>query len=325
MDQSNSKPSKIWNTVTQLATFLGLIASIAAVISVIVQVKSESRLLEIQIVSADQLTSLPNVDGLKGEFSYKDVSVSDLWRLKLQIVNSGDVTLIGEGQTSSLLHGSIPIQFPSGVVILDVSEKVGEFYVINQKTPDQIEITFSQWRPKEALETVIYITSDTVLKSAPTPTISGRPIIDGNIIVLEPSSQGNLGQQPFLDKLPSPLPITARILGVIFTVVVFCLIFYSTIISFPIQYAKASAWKNKNNAVFVNHLYKLGLKPDEIKTYTDKPWRFKYMNTIQKMKIDLEFPDFPTFETFWEVLMWFIAGILLCIICVGVVAGLIIV
>lgn len=210
MEKSNTEQSKAWSIFTRLATFLGIIASIAAVISVAIQIRSEQRKIDIQVNTADQLTSLPNVDGLKGAFFYKDINVTDLWKLKIRFVNNGDVTLIGEGQASHLLHGNIPIQFPPDTVILDISQETSDFYSIIQKSPNELELTFSQWRPKEEFETILYITSNVVLQSPPMPTITGRPIIDGNIVISDPSALKIIEKKPLLDRTPSILATTVN-------------------------------------------------------------------------------------------------------------------
>jgi hypothetical protein len=333
MEQSDTKHLKLWNRFTQLAAVLGLLASIAAVISVAFQLRSESRVIELQFVSADQLTSLPNVDGLKGEFFYRDVNVTDLWRLKIRFVNNGDVTLIGEGRASSLLQGSIPIQFPSDIFILDTSEKSGEFYVINQKSPNQIELTFSQWRPKEEFETILYVTSSTVLKSPPIPTVPGRPIIDGDVIVHALSEKTVSDSKPLLDKLPNPIALIGRVLGIIFALFIFGIVFYIAIYLFPTEYIKAVSWKRKNKSTFVNILKGLEIPANELVKLKDEPWTFySYQlhdpSVAKKIReqqlIDWsKFPDSPTYSKFWQILISLLIGLFLCIICLSIIAGLI--
>ena len=92
--------SKAWLMFQRISVVIALVASLATVIVSFLQLRSEKRVLEIQIISADQLTRLPSVSGLSGEFTYNKIPVTNLWRIKLKFANTGDATLVGEGPST---------------------------------------------------------------------------------------------------------------------------------------------------------------------------------------------------------------------------------
>jgi hypothetical protein len=302
---------------------------------VVIQIRTENRELDIHINSADQLTSLPNVDGLKGTFFYKNTNVVDLWKLRINFINGGDVTLIGEGQASHLLHNNILVQFPSEVTILDMSQQSGDFYKIIQTSSNQLELTFSQWRPKEEFEITLYITSNKVLDTLPTPLVIGRPIIDGDVIVSNPSTQNDSPKQPLLDKLPSLVASTTRVLGVILVLLIIGLLLVS--IYFILQeHVDIRVWKTAHTPAFNAYLSKAGLTSKEKGKLLVKPWILNSpsLSSIEpdiakKIKAqppesDLKYPSTPLAGTLGELFVWLFFLLLICSICIGIISGLII-
>jgi hypothetical protein len=243
-----------WKKFEHIGVIIALLASLATLISLFTALRSDKRALELQITAADHLTQLPNVDGLNGEFTFKTIPVKDLWRLKIQFINTGDVTLIGEGPSSSLITKTISIRFPSDVNILNASAEANSFYTINKTDSNTLDIGFSQWRPGEKFETIIFVASDNILEAFPLPLIPNRPIIDGDINITNLISPTSSGKQPLIDYLPLTISSIGRNLGITisFSVGFFLFILFSIFI--PVSYFRFYSWKRKYYASFKNYL-----------------------------------------------------------------------
>lgn len=367
MGQENSpinKRSDYWKLFERLGVIIALVASLATVIGLLLQIRSEKRFIELQIVSADQLTRLPSVNGLNGQFTYNNIPVTDLWRLRIQFINSGDATLIGEGAASSLMTRTIPISFPSSVTILNASSETGSFYNLTQSGPNTIEIGFSQWRPGEAFETIIYLSSKSVLTSPPMPTVATRPIIGGDIRMVDLTAKNVRQPQAAIDYLPPPLALVGKILGGMIGLTFGLVAFIWLVIVSPIGYVRAQVWKIKYSDAFQKHLDKLQLPDEEKNGLLKAPWsaQFNSAALLRAVELDEEMgrnskvrtkregadvairphprfhshqfiwkgfdgprPPQPSFETFWGTLLAFVIGSILTAACAAILASMLVI
>lgn len=257
----------------RLAVFIALLASLATLVGLLLEVRSENRVVEMQVLSADQLTRLPSVNGLDGEFSYNGVSVTDLWRLRLRFLNSGNTTLIGQGSGCSLLGKSISIAFPPDVRVLDASPYVGSFYVLTEITSNSLDLEFSQWRQGEDFETIVYVASDVVLDAPPFPSVPGRPIIDGQVVINDLTASRQAEPRRAIDYLPAPVALVGKILGGLLSLIIGAIAFGVLVVSGPASYFRAQRWKSRYSELFRKHLDSLDLEEDEKAELLKKPWR----------------------------------------------------
>ncbi|MBT7190237.1 MAG: hypothetical protein HN916_08595 [Anaerolineae bacterium] len=272
MEEDNKKHIDSWKLFERVGVIIALVASLATVVGLLLQVRSEKRMIEMQIVSADQLTRLPSVNGLDGEFTYNGIPVTDLWRLKIQFVNSGDETLIGEGASSSLITDVIPVIFPPTVNILNASSEADSFYSLTQSDKNIIEISFSQWRPTESFETIVYISSNEVLDSFPVPTVKKRPIINGNIKIIDFTIQNETQPQPAINHIPPPFAFIGKVLGGLLASLIGAGSLGFLIIAAPISYARAKLWKYKYMDDFKEYLKNIELSDEEKEKLLKYPW-----------------------------------------------------
>ena len=358
-----NRQSDFWKLFERFGVIIALVASLATVIGLYLQVQSEKRVLELQIISADQLTRLPSVTGLDGKFTYNNIPVTDLWRLRIQFVNSGDATLIGEGTSSSLMTSTIPITFPSGVSILDASSETGSFYKLTQTSENTIEIGFSQWRPSEKFETIIYIASNNILDTPPLPKVSNRPIINGDVQITDLTAKNATEPRPAIDYIPSSIAVVGKILGGIIAIIIGGFSFVMLVIVSPIEYIQAQFWKYKYFDAFRKHLDTLKISKKNKQELLKKPWsiqrhmvfysdvptegsaeikkRVRKTTELPEMEIaerryfgisndiwkDFDGPPAPQpgFETFSGTIAGFIIGIILTASCAAIIASMIIV
>lgn len=357
-----STKSKVWKLLQRFGVIIALLASIATIVGLLFEIKSEKRLIDLQIISADQLTQLPPVSGFEGEFTYNDVPVEDLWKVRLQFVNSGDVTLIGKGGASSLMNNLIQISFPGNTKILSVgvSSKVQTLFNVTQSDTNMIEIEFSQWRPGESFEIELYVSSSSILESPPLPRVLDRPIIDGDIQLIDFTVKEAAQARPAIDYLPKYFALAGRIFGGILAIMVGLYSLGYLVIFSPFSFLRAQYWKSKYLASFQKHLNRIKLPTKDKKVLLETPWLLEYAalpsdlilgdGPVRKRKtnrssetpirkaprssnvhnqiwdgFDGPYPPQPSFETLKGTIIAFIIGLILAISCSAILASMIIV
>ena len=114
-----STQNSLWKKIEKFFGIVGFIAAIAAIIGVYYQFQNKKNEAQFVILSRDYLTVKNNVAGLESNYKYIGQPLKNLWLLKFKIVNSGDLTLIGTNESSSLLDSVIRFAFPKNIQILD--------------------------------------------------------------------------------------------------------------------------------------------------------------------------------------------------------------
>ena len=127
-----------------------------------------------QILSCGELTKYSPIAELKGHFTYAGEDVAHLWKLTVKLINSGDKTIVGEGNQKNIIGEGLNFVFPDDTRILNIEEEANTFQsTITQPEPNQIQIQFRQWRSGEYSITCFYVASDKPLDADPLPTTRG--------------------------------------------------------------------------------------------------------------------------------------------------------
>lgn len=257
--------SKLLND--KVNTLVALLSLIVAITIGVLQFRSKVRELTCSVISSTELTSIQQVPGLASEFTYRDKKVTHLWKLNLNLFNSGTETLVGEGQHSNLIKDGVYFNFPNETEILNIEVISVDLPIqIIQTQPNLFALKFIQWRPDERANIAIYITS---VDASPTPLIPqavGRDIVDGNVIIKNPQTQP-LPKKTLLDFLPG----WAQFLMRVAVVLVCTLSMFIGLIILPrdfIAFVKLNSWKKRNKEELDRFFNE---KSGAMKIYKDTP------------------------------------------------------
>ena len=163
-----------------LVSIVAIFAGIATIIGFYTQYTSHNPIIEIKSVTTDKLTDLPNVDGLKAHFLFKDSTVNSLWKLNYIISNSGNEVIIGEGNKKNIIKDSLTFQLPENFKILDFYISNSGFPFEKNYTKNKIRLKFMQWKPNENFDLAIYAEQLNNSKG-PLLTTDDREIIGGTV------------------------------------------------------------------------------------------------------------------------------------------------
>lgn len=224
--KSKSSLIRFWDLFQKLAIIIALLASLATVISVWLQIRQPATKIDV-LIESEHLTAIPQIPDLRAEFSFRDKLVSDLWRLSVRITNTGDKTIIGEGQLKNLLGNQVSLFVPNGYEILGIQVDSASFPVeVTQLTERSFSMRFAQWRRRESLRLTIYLQRLPQADDKPSLYSEDRPILDGDVLIRDVTNQIDTTKTPLLDRLNPVLANTLRIVSVIVLLLLTAFCFY---------------------------------------------------------------------------------------------------
>ncbi|MFC1467314.1 hypothetical protein ACFLQY_01290 [Verrucomicrobiota bacterium] len=290
-DIIKKKPPNLWQWFQRVAVTVALIASLATVFSVWRQVKSSAPHITATVTESESLTKTPNVPKLKSSFSYDDRTVSDFWRLRLSFINDGEATIIGDGVRKNIVKDSLIFSVDGDFEILGIEVANSNFSnKVNLLSPKQFEITFLQWRKAEDLGLRIYLEKNGKSDKKPKFYLSERPIIDGDITIIDNSEILDRVKKPAIDYCHPLIATSSRAISATLGSV-FLLIYVIAVFIFLHELKSFSVWRK-------HHLSKL---LDEIKgSDFDDDAKEMYRNNIEKIpavfwkESKIPEPDIPT-------------------------------
>ena len=175
----------------EIPAYLGLMAAAATLLSFILTFVLDggrgesSQVVLAQILSTDELTELPPLVSLNGQFEFEGQEVEHLWKVRSRFINAGSTTLVGSGLQSQILGDALTFEFQEGIRILNLEEEQvsQDLNVSISSTGNSFELAFGQWREGESLVAAFSVDSLEVLQFSPSFEASGRPINDGELRV----------------------------------------------------------------------------------------------------------------------------------------------
>lgn len=196
-----------------IALVMTIVAGIAAVIGMYTQYKGDNPTIEIKNITRDKLTDLPKVEGLNAEFYYKDSLVNSLWKLNYFISNSGNKTIIGEGNNKNIIKERLVFFLPENYKILELNTEQNTLPFDVYYSHNKVAIKFLQWKPNESFSLTLYV-EELSENEIPTLETNEREILNG--IVNYTSLQNEVKQkQPIFYYLPRTIQLILRWLGYI--------------------------------------------------------------------------------------------------------------
>jgi hypothetical protein len=202
--------NKFFKTVV---TTISILAGVAGIIGLYLQIINHKSIIEIKTISVDKLTATPTVDGLNAIYTYKKDTVKSLWKLHYLVNNTGDEIIIGEGNNKNIIKDKISFELNEQFKILDLNFKSNNLPFKTSTIENKINLSFLQWKPQESFELIIYAEQ---LNGGIEPKLNTneRELINGEVNystifkeIEEPSS--------LFDKLPKAIKTALWWIGII--------------------------------------------------------------------------------------------------------------
>lgn len=266
-DILEKQPPKTWQWFQRIAVIIALLASLATVFSVWRQVKKSTPHITATVIESESLTKTPNVPKLKSSFTYDDRAVSDFWRLRMLLLNDGESTIIGDGVQKNIVKDAVIFSLNGDFEILGIEVENSNFSnKVNLLSPTQFEITFLQWRKGEELGLRIYLENKSKNDEKPQFYLSERPIIDGDITVLDNSTISVRLKKPIIDYTHPLVATSSRAI----TSTVTAIILLTCIIGFFafIHEVKAfSKWRSRHLSKLIEKIQNAELDDETKESY----------------------------------------------------------
>ena len=233
------------NLVKNLITIITIIAGIATIFGAYLQINQSQPILEIKTISRDNLTKIPNVDGLKASYIYKNEEINSLWKIHCIITNVGNEIIIGEGNKKNIIKDYINFTLNTDFKILEIEKRSTSFPFNINNDKNNINLSFLQWKPTESIELILYL-EQLNLNILPELLTSDREIINSEIRYSTFGIENLNSEKAIYDNLPQYLqPILWWLIVVIYGL--FIIIIPIAWLSEVIKYIKYMSWIKSNN------------------------------------------------------------------------------
>ena len=290
----NKSNEKKWKIVQRIGTIIAIMAAIATIIGLYLQYKEKKPNAEVKILSADLLTQQANdISGFSSKYTYNNMDIKNLWLYKLNFKNIGEATIITKGANQNTINNNIELKFKDGYRVLDVINIEEHDFKSKLLIKDSltVEFEFSQWRPNEESTFSLLVVNDSV-NEVPIPYFDERPLIDGDIAIINFINISSKNNKPIIDKVfNNVLSLIGRILSITLLGLLFALASYILILSI-FESLKISIWKMRYLESFRKFIYSETLmekskewesivfkKKDLIEkreSFIKKPWKVEY-------------------------------------------------
>jgi hypothetical protein len=185
------------------------------------------------------------------------------------------------------------------------------------------------------------VTSDDILEMSPLPSIPGRPIIEGDVVINDLTRQTAIQPYPLIDRLPSFIATIARILGAVVVLFVTLGSGYLAMVVLPASYFRVYRWRIIYQDTLSEYLRSLDLDQKLLGILIRKPWfldgqlrlnvglpeHLGRINAVGKQVRGkgIPLPPSPEFEELWQNILSMLVGIVLVLIGLATTAALIVV
>jgi hypothetical protein len=296
--------AKLYKALMLVAALVGMIATVW---SVILQFRAKRAEVTVEIRAMEELTPPNKLPDLSATFSYKGQLVDRLWKVTLNLVNSGDKTLVGEGNQKTLIADDVTFAFPAGSNLLDLIVIRQDFPASLVQKHNAMSLKFTQWRKSEALAVSCFVATSSENKP-PRPFAEGRSIIDGDIVVRDVSGPIANPKRGILDYLPTPIATPTRAVGSLSAAIWGCILFMLGLLLFR-DFVRIKAWKRRQQSKLQAFLSENPVEPSRHQSYLRSPnlMPAKLWAAYPGEKIDLSFvtTDFgsPSVVTVFAILL----------------------
>lgn len=233
--------------IQTIGIIIAALGSVAALISAWIQIAPGKPELEARIISIEEFSARPKIEGLVGEFTYKGEQIKRLVTLRVSIINIGNKTIIGNGSQKNIIGDVLTVNVPNTLKIVNTTVLSNDFNAKLSNIEGAIIISFNQWRPTEALETLIYLKAEDVQISEYLIK-KEREILDGNFNIINTISN-RTGKNPLVDYLPSGYIKGIKAFGYLSLAILFPLGIMLAIEPFKTR-IQATRWEKVNSKSF---------------------------------------------------------------------------
>lgn len=314
-----------WQRVQRIAVPLGVIASLATVLTLWIQIQSRTPGAEVQVLSVERLTTPLDVEGLVGTYSYNGQPVRDVWKLRLRFLNTGDATLVTEGPRQNVMPGSLSLAFPAGSRVLQHSLENETFPSSLSVGVDRLFLHFSQWRIGEEATYSVYLGHDQLVDEAPLPRPIGREIIDGDLIVRSLPTGGAAQPRTQLDGLPRPVPTIGRSIGIALAGIAAVTFFVMFLVVAPLEVLRLQIWRRRHGGAFEKYLEEVfhekqdfpqftwmpGVEKEDLPQLARQPWGLGFPFPAEELWKGFVGPICPIQHPMFESVRGLVGGMLL--------------
>lgn len=211
---TGDSPSFSQQIFKSLSNTIVLLAAVAAITGVVVQVRNPAPRLQGLLVNPEKLTSEAGDSKIHVTYRFVDKEVKALWRVRLDLRHVGGRTIIGSGPQRNIIDDHIPVTVARDFDLLDFDVTQNDLNATVQRSFDsenQFYISFEQWRRDESISIVLYLEDKTGSGVGPGAFTSGRSIADGEITYALADDIQNKPKRPLIDFLPEPIAFSARL------------------------------------------------------------------------------------------------------------------
>ena len=161
------------------------------------------------------LTEVPEAEGLVGEYYFEDLRIEQLWQLEIRVVNTGNRTLVGQGQIANVLGSGLAAEVPAQFRILRAdmyrNDPVASVVLDGEQG---LVLSFAQWQSGEVVELVLYVEAILLTTTAePELTFAERQLVDGRVIRGPTTGDDQLRRTTLLDSSGGASAAAVRVIG----------------------------------------------------------------------------------------------------------------
>jgi len=215
--QAGPKAKRQWPTWVSVVSMMLTAAMFALmIVQTITQVRRDEPEIVAFVLESLELTQFPEHPSLVGSFSFDGEPVKHLYRIRIQLMNTGNSTILGEGAHKMIVGETLPIYFPEGSTILDLNcnDPSGLTQGVSYDGGTLL-VAFKQWRPQESLSLRVYVSNPLNPSDMLMPYVDEREIENGLFRVVEQCGLQDASPSPLLYRLPDTLRVLILIAAAI--------------------------------------------------------------------------------------------------------------
>lgn len=231
--------------------FVYLVAAIAGIWALILQLQGESYTLDIKTIGIENLTTnTVEEKDFSAIYTFKGLTVDNLWRIGVLIENISDVSIIGEGAQKRIIGTNLKGNVSEGYSLLGFESKNANFPIsLELDENKELKFSFTQWKPNESIELIMYVEGDNSrIGNLPSFVISDRQFLDGKTSY---SNLSNSNSEKYLHEYFPSYIIQIIKWSIIFIFLMLSLFIFGTSLFQLIKIIKLKKWtiQNKNHLV----------------------------------------------------------------------------
>jgi hypothetical protein len=218
-DQPVAQRLRVMQVIPFFRRHVGLFATmligLTGLILTILNLLPETTELSYTVTRTSLLTKQPAAEGLVGEYYFEDKQIEQLWQIEVELENTGDRTLVGQGQIANVLNEGIAAELPASYRVLRAEAYRNDPDVTVLLDGERgLTLSFAQWRSGEVVELALYVeTALTSGGSSPEIIFGSRQLVDGEIVRTLVSDATQARSSSLFDRFGGVPGTILRVLG----------------------------------------------------------------------------------------------------------------